>query len=182
MQAHGTAIKSELEETAQDRKPKQPWTANGSPSPLQGRNHPLPGAPAHMEAAESVTASLTSGACEAPHPQQQYCPGPEASAPAGALKLRSAADGNAGGAFQERGLLKQEPEARESTLPKGSCKAGEQRGGGASSGLSSLPSIANLPRISSQYLEPQVECLTLPCTPFWAQLHHWIVRIHSMYM
>ena len=176
VQAHGTAIKSELEETAQDRRPKKPRTAHGSLSPLQGCKHPLPGAPAHMEAAESVTASLTSGAWEAPHARKQCSPGPKASAP-GVSKLLGAADGNAGGTSQERKFLKQEPEARESALPKGSCKAGEQRGGGASSGLSSLPSIANLPRISSPYPELQVGDLTLCALQARSQLHYWTLRI-----
>lgn len=163
VQAHGSNVKIEAVETAQDRNPKQPRTAKASPSPLQGHRTPLPGMPAHVEAAQSVTESLTSGAWDAPQAHQLHNPGPEASAYR-VSQLHSAAHGSAGGASQRQVPLQQEPEERESGLPKSACKAGEQRGCGTSSELGSLPSIADLPRISSQYPELQVGRLILPCT------------------
>ncbi|CAL5222460.1 g4827 [Coccomyxa viridis] len=154
VQAHGSNVKIEAVETAQDRNPKQPRTAKASPSPLQGHRTPLPGMPAHVEAAQSVTESLTSGAWDAPQAHQLHNPGPEASAYR-VSQLHSAAHGSAGGASQRQVPLQQEPEERESGLPKSACKAGEQRGCGTSSELGSLPIIADLPRISSQYPELQ---------------------------
>ena len=114
-----------------------------------------------------MTESLTSGAWEVPH---QCSLGPACSAPEHS-QLHTPAYGLAGRALQRQEPLQQEPEARESALPKGSCKAGEQKGCGTSSELGNLPSIADLPRISSPYHELQVGRLTLLWTCSWLSSH-----------
>ena len=101
--------------------------------------------------------------------QLQDSPGPKVSAPE-QPQLHSAAHGSAEGVSQQQEALHQEPGAEESILLKGCPQVGAQRGGGASSALGSLPSIANLPKISSQDSGLQVGCLT-PCfTSAWAEL------------
>ena len=74
-------------------------------------------------------------------------------------RRRSAAHGCGEGALEQHELLQEEPGAQESTLQKGCLQSGGQSEGGESSQLGSLPSIANLPRISSQDCDLQVHFL-----------------------
>ena len=124
---------------------------------------PLAWTPVHQQNRQSMHGQggrrVASDAVQA---QPKDSPDPEASAPdqaqtgcfrtsAQELALpHSAAPGCGEGASRQHELLYQEPGAQQSTLQKGYCQSGEQRGGRDSSGLCSLPSIANLPKMSSQ--------------------------------
>lgn len=109
------------------------------------------------------------GASEALKAQLQDSPSPKLSAPE-QPQLPSAGHGSAEGASQQHEALHQELRAEESILLKGP-QVGAQRGGGASSSaLGSLPSIANLPKISSQDSGLQVGCSILFSTSAWAEL------------
>ena len=99
------------------------------------------------------------GAPGASQARLQDSPSQKVSAPE-QPQLYSAAHGSAEGASQHREALHQEPGAEESILLKGGPQVGGQRGGGASSMLGSLPSIADLPKISSQDSGLQVGCPT----------------------